>query len=61
MLAIRGRSLRDIMGSPDDMKFRSSMTLFSCAAGAGSVFEKALDALCDGKPDEKTLALLKDG
>lgn len=61
MLAIRGCSLRDILGSPDDMKFRSSMTLFSCAAGPDSVFEKALEELCNSEPDEKTLALLKEG
>ena len=36
------RSLHQIFGSPDDMKFRSSMTLF-CLAGDGDVFREALD------------------
>lgn len=58
MLEIRGHSLHDILGSPDDMKFRSSMTLFARAAGSGSVLAEALDALCGGRPDERTLALL---
>jgi uncharacterized protein (DUF1810 family) len=60
MLEMRGRSLYDILGSPDDMKFSSSMTLFARTAGSGSVFAEALDALCDGRPDEKTLALLTE-
>jgi uncharacterized protein (DUF1810 family) len=57
MLAARG-SLRNILGSPDDMKFRSSMTLFAHTAGAGSIYAEALDKLCEGKRDERTLALL---
>lgn len=59
MLETRGRSLNEILGSPDDMKFRSSMTLFARAAGAESVFAEALNALCAGQQDEKTLALLE--
>lgn len=58
ILENRGRSLTEILGSPDDMKFRSSMTLFARAAGPGSAFAEALDALCCGRPDERTLALL---
>jgi uncharacterized protein (DUF1810 family) len=58
MLAARGGTPHDILGSPDDMKFHSSMTLFAQAAGAGSIYAEALDKLCGGKPDERTLALL---
>jgi uncharacterized protein (DUF1810 family) len=58
MLAARGGTPHDILGSPDDMKFRSSMTLFAQAAGAGSIYAEALDKLCGGKPDERTLSLL---
>jgi uncharacterized protein (DUF1810 family) len=57
MLAARG-SLRNVLGSPDDMKFRSSMTLFAHTAGAASIYAEALDKLCEGKPDERTLARL---
>src|SRR3954447_9812429 len=59
VLAIEGRSLRTIFGSPDDRKFCSSMTLFSLAADEGECpFRQALDQFCDGRADERTLALL---
>ena len=52
-------SLRALFGSPDDMKFRSSMTLFAVAAGAGpSLFRTALDRWCAGEGDPLTLAEL---
>ena len=60
MMALHGRPLREILGSPDDIKFRSSMTLFSRAAGPNSIFDEALDALCSGEPDDRTLALLQE-
>jgi uncharacterized protein (DUF1810 family) len=59
VLAIEGRPLHAIFGSPDDVKFCSSMTLFSLAADGGdSVFRQALDWFCGGCADERTLALL---
>jgi uncharacterized protein (DUF1810 family) len=59
VLAIEGRSLHAIFGSPDDMKFRSSMTLFALAAtDDGDVFREALDRYCEGRMDERTLALI---
>ena len=59
VLAITDRPLHAIFGSPDDMKFRSSMTLFAiAAAGHGAVFRSALDRCCAGQMDERTLALL---
>jgi uncharacterized protein (DUF1810 family) len=59
VLAIEGRSLNAIFGSPDDMKFGSSMTLFArAAADANSAYRRALDRYCDGRMDEPTLALL---
>jgi uncharacterized protein (DUF1810 family) len=52
-------SLNAILGSPDDVKFCSSMTLFALAdATEASLFQRGLAALCDGQPDSKTLALL---
>jgi len=58
-LAVEGRSATAIFGSPDDLKFRSSMTLFSIAAGdAGSPFHSALDQYFSGQPDTRTLELL---
>lgn len=52
-------SLHEILGSPDDMKFRSSMTLFAIAAeDGGTIYRQALDRWCGGQGDERTLALL---
>jgi uncharacterized protein (DUF1810 family) len=61
VLAIEGRSLHAIFGSPDDLKFRSSMTLFSLAVAevGESAFRQAMDRYCEGRADERTLALLQ--
>lgn len=48
-----------IMGSPDDLKLRSSLTLFSVVSAEGSVFHRALDVFFEGQPDEATLAILE--
>ncbi|KOF19864.1 calpastatin [Ensifer adhaerens] len=55
---ITGRSAHEIFASPDDMKFRSSMTLFSKASAAGNVFGQALDLYFAGEEDRRTLELL---
>jgi uncharacterized protein (DUF1810 family) len=53
-------SIEALFGSPDDLKFRSSMTLFSRATGeADNPFDRALDRFCEGRPDEQTLALIQ--
>jgi uncharacterized protein (DUF1810 family) len=58
VLAVRDRTLTDIFGSPDDIKFRSSMTLFARASPQDeSLFKTALDARCNGA-DDRTDALL---
>jgi uncharacterized protein (DUF1810 family) len=56
--AVTGRSLHAIFGSPDDMKFHSSMTLFAAARPGASVFQEALEKYCGGVPDQRTLELL---
>jgi uncharacterized protein (DUF1810 family) len=58
LLAVRGRSAHEIFGSPDDLKLRSCATLFAHVSPSGSVFEKLLDALFGGAPDDRTLHLL---
>jgi len=55
---ISGKTIHDIFGSPDDMKFRSSMTLFARAAEEGSVFDEALRKYFGGEPDDRTLQKL---
>lgn len=60
-LSVRGRTLHEIFGSPDDLKFRSSMTLFELAAdGAEPLFSRALNALCDSERDSRTIAFLSE-
>jgi len=58
LLALPGSNATSIMGSPDDMKLRSSMTLFGAVPGAAPVFEAVLAKFFGGKPDDKTLRLL---
>jgi len=55
---IRDRSARQIFGIPDDMKFRSSMTLFEYVAGQGTAFSVALDTYFGGERDTATIALV---
>ncbi|MGN6512644.1 MAG: DUF1810 domain-containing protein [Lysobacteraceae bacterium] len=58
VLRIEGRSAHAIFGSPDDLKFRSCMTLFGMVAPAENVFTQALDRYFGGEPDPRTIALL---
>ena len=53
-----GRPLVDVLGTPDDLKFRSSMTLFANVADDDGLYRRALAAFCDGREDERTLAEL---
>ncbi|MDQ6636060.1 MAG: DUF1810 domain-containing protein [Gemmatimonadota bacterium] len=58
VLDVEGRSAHEIFGSPDDAKLRSSATLFSRVAPAGSVFHRILDRYFAGEPDGRTLELI---
>ena len=58
-LAVRGRSAHEIFGSPDDLKFRSSLTLFAEAAPGEPLFRAALDAYFAGAPDAATIEKLR--
>ncbi|WP_029616800.1 DUF1810 domain-containing protein [Pseudorhizobium marinum] len=60
MLQHEGTSANAILGSPDDMKFRSCMTLFAAVSEKGSPFERALAVFYGGNRDEKTVARLGD-
>jgi uncharacterized protein (DUF1810 family) len=55
--AVEGRTIHDILGSPDDLKFHSSMTLFA-AVSSEPEFTEAIAKFYGGTPDRKTLALL---
>ena len=61
MMAHKGKSALEILGSPDDLKFRSCLTLFSQAASDDSdrtLFKEALNQFYRGEPDPLTLELL---
>jgi uncharacterized protein (DUF1810 family) len=51
-------SVDDIFGSPDNMKFHSSMTLFADVAPHEAIFQDCLDRFFDGMPDSATIERL---
>ena len=58
VLQLEDRSALEVFGSPDDLKLRSSATLFSASTDAGSVFERLLEKYFDGQRDQRTLQLV---
>jgi uncharacterized protein (DUF1810 family) len=58
LLAIDGKSATEILGFPDDLKLRSSATLFASISSPGSVFTRVIDKFFNGHPDPKTLDLI---
>lgn len=60
LLEIKSSDPVRVMGWPDDMKLKSSMTLFLMAAPECDVFQKVLDKFFHGEKDENTLRILKD-
>ena len=56
--AVEGRTVHQIFGSPDDLKFHSCMTLFADTDPAATVFATALDRYFGGQRDRATLDLL---
>lgn len=61
VMSVEGRSAQQIMGSPDDLKLRSCVTLFEHISPSGSVFERLLAKYYAGGRDDKTLELLGPG
>ncbi|MES2281081.1 MAG: DUF1810 domain-containing protein [Pseudomonadota bacterium] len=58
MLSVKGKSAFEILGTPDDLKFKSCMTLFAAVALGDSVFKEALLRFFGDKADPRTLELL---
>lgn len=56
--AVQSRAIEAILGNPDDLKFRSSMTLFASVTPDNKVFIDALDKYYDGERDRATLQRL---
>jgi uncharacterized protein (DUF1810 family) len=60
LLKLESNNAHQILGSPDDIKLHSSMTLFSSVPGASPVFEDVLRKFFNGEKDNKTLQILGD-
>jgi uncharacterized protein (DUF1810 family) len=58
VMLVESRSAREILGSPDDMKFHSCLTLFANAAPEDSLFRDALEKYFDGAEDPLTVQRL---
>lgn len=59
VIAVGERSAGDIFGYPDELKFRSSLTLFLLAADGEAPFQQALDKYFDGRGDQATVQKLE--
>ena len=59
VVAIEGRSAAEIFGSPDDLKLRSSATLFAAVLPPGSVFDRVIAKYYAGMSDSRTTHLLE--
>ncbi len=60
LLEIEGKTANQIFGSPDDMKLKSSMTLFGALKNTNPVFQSVLDKYFNGTNDLRTLQLIDD-
>ena len=60
LLEIEGKTANQIFGSPDDMKLKSSMTLFGALKNTNPVFQSVLDEYFNGTSDPRTLQLIDD-
>ena len=59
LLGLKSDDADDVMGFPDNLKLRSSMTLFALAEPECKVFQQVLDKFFGGKMDERTVELLR--
>ena len=59
LLDIKSKSAEEIFGYPDDLKLRSSMTLFAAVSELDPIFSRVLDHYYGGQPDTRTLELLQ--
>lgn len=59
LLELETSSALDVLGTPDDLKLRSSMTLFGEASAPGSVFDAVLQKYFGGEKDARTVQLLR--
>jgi uncharacterized protein (DUF1810 family) len=60
LLKLESNNATKIFGSPDDLKLKSSMTLFTSIPGGNPVFQLVLEKFFYGTPDIKTLQIIKE-
>ncbi|RYE07680.1 MAG: DUF1810 family protein, partial [Sphingobacteriales bacterium] len=58
LLKLDTNNATQVFGTPDDMKVKSSMTLFASVSDANAVFQQVLNKFYSGSKDEKTLQIL---
>lgn len=58
LLQLHGKTAAEIFGSPDDMKLRSSATLFTLVSPPGSPFHRLIEKYFAGENDERTVRLV---
>ena len=58
LLELKGNDPTEVFGTPDDMKLKSSMTLFAYVSEDGSVFHQVLEKYFNGNTDDRTLAII---
>lgn len=61
VLDVRNKSVHEVFGTPDDLKFHSSMTLFAAVAPEEPLFRQALDRYFGNRPDTLTEQMLGGG
>ena len=61
VINVEGRSAQQIFDYPDNLKFRSCMTLFMDATSSNNIFQDALLKYFEGTPDQLTLEFLRRG
>ena len=59
LLDLPNRTAHEIFGSPDDLKVKSSMTLFASLGNSDPVFQAVLDKFFNGEMDDRTLKILQ--
>ncbi|MDV6167123.1 DUF1810 domain-containing protein [Flavobacterium sp. DG1-102-2] len=60
LLEVKGKTALEILGSPDNLKLRSCMTLFATLEDTDPVFKQVLEKYFEGIPDRLTLSILLD-
>lgn len=59
LLTLNSNNITEIMGYPDNLKLRSSMTLFAIADPSCEVFQNVIDKYFEGKMDDDTIKILR--